>query len=73
MHDMPTGSVTTPQLATTAAAARVASCGRATVWRAIQRGELEAIRLGRHGDYRIPAEALDAWLQPATPNEGARA
>jgi hypothetical protein len=35
------------------------------VWRAIQAGELEALRLGRTGDFRIRPEALAAWLQPA--------
>ena len=68
MHDaVPPDPVTsTPQLLTTAAAARVVSCDRATVWRAIQRGELEAVRLGKRGDYRIPRDALEAWLQPTT-------
>ena len=65
MHDV-FPPVTAPQLLTTAAAARVASCDRTTIWRAVQRGELEAVRLGRHGDYRIRADALEAWLQPTT-------
>lgn len=49
----------------TGAAAALASCDRTTILRAIQRGELEAVRLGRTGDYRIPTDALAAWLKPA--------
>jgi excisionase family DNA binding protein len=52
----------------TGAAAALAACHPTTILRAIQRGELQAVRLGRHGDYRIDAEALEAWLQP-TPSE----
>lgn len=36
-----------------------------TVYRAIERGELEALRLGETGSLRIPEEALEAFLQPA--------
>jgi excisionase family DNA binding protein len=46
-------------------AARRAGCSRATVWRAIDRGELEAFRLGARGFYRIRPEALENWMQPA--------
>ncbi len=46
------------------AVAQLLGCSRATVVRAIQRGELQAMRLGRHGTYRIRREAIDAWLQP---------
>lgn len=54
------------RLLTTGAAAAAAGCSRATVLRAIERGELPAFRLGRHGDHRIEAEALEHWLQPTT-------
>ena len=47
------------------------ACDVITVRRAIHAGELQALRLGRHGDYRIPVDALEAWLQPARP-EGTR-
>ena len=50
----------------TGAAAASPSCDRTTILRAIQRGELEAVRLGRTGDYRIPTDALAAWLSPPT-------
>jgi excisionase family DNA binding protein len=51
----------------TGAAARIASCHVTTIWRAVARGELEAHRLGPHGAYRIPPDALEAWLRPAQP------
>jgi excisionase family DNA binding protein len=56
-------------LLTTGAAAAVASCHRTTILRAIQAGELEAVRLGQHGDHRIPVDALERWLTPAGPNQ----
>jgi excisionase family DNA binding protein len=37
-----------------------------TVLRAIERGELAAVRLGANGHYRIRCEALEAWMQPTT-------
>jgi excisionase family DNA binding protein len=51
----------------TGEAAALASCHPTTILRAIQRGDLQAVRLGRHGDYRIEAEALARWLRPTTP------
>ena len=69
MHDAtlpgPVMTTSRPWL-TAGAAARVASCHRTTITRAVQRGELEAVRLGQRGDYRIPPEALLAWLHPDT-------
>jgi excisionase family DNA binding protein len=53
------------RLLTTRGAARLAGCDSATVRRAIARGELEALRLGKRGDYRIPAASFDRWLRPA--------
>jgi excisionase family DNA binding protein len=47
----------------TGAAARRVGCHPTTVLRAIQRRELEAVRLGARGNYRISREALEAWLQ----------
>ena len=52
-------------LLTTRTAAATASCDVVTIRRAIQTGQLRALRLGRHGDYRIPADELEAWLQHA--------
>ena len=60
------------QLLTTRSAAAAVACDVITVRRAIHTGELQALRLGRHGDYRIPVDALEAWLQPVQP-EGTRA
>ena len=54
-------------LLTTRAAAVTAACDVVTIRRAIQAGELRALRLGGRGDYRISLDALEAWLQPAAP------
>ena len=49
-------------LISTGAAAAVAGCHPTTILRAIERGELEAVRLGRRGDHRVYVEALDRWM-----------
>jgi excisionase family DNA binding protein len=36
----------------------------ATVRRAIKSGELEAVRLGEHGRYRVRPAALERFLRP---------
>jgi excisionase family DNA binding protein len=57
-------------LISTGAAAAVAGCHSATILRAIERGELEAVRLGRRGDHRVYVDARNEWLRPAaTDNE----
>ena len=48
----------------TGEAATVAGCHAVTVWRAIRAGELEAVRLGPTGAYRVTLEAIDEWLRP---------
>ena len=48
----------------TGSAALIAGCYPVTVWRAIDRGELRAIRLGEHGHYRIARRDLQTWLRP---------
>lgn len=53
----------------TGAAAALASCHRTTILRAIERGELEAVRLGRSGDFRIAPDELERWLRPTTREE----
>lgn len=63
MQPMPT--VEAPPL-TTAEAARIVGASRATIRRAIESGELEAVRLGPRGSYRIHRVALEAWLEPTT-------
>jgi excisionase family DNA binding protein len=50
----------------TGAAAREAGCERSTIRRAIERGELSAVRLGPTGNYRIAREELARWLRPTT-------
>ena len=57
-------------LLSTGSAAALAGCHRVTIVRAIHAGELEAVRLGKRGDYRIRLDALDAWIQPAYDTEG---
>jgi excisionase family DNA binding protein len=56
---------------TTGTAARLAACHPVTILRAIERGELEAVRLGPSGDHRIAPEALEEWLRPAGPGGAA--
>jgi excisionase family DNA binding protein len=48
----------------TGEAAALASCHPTTIRRAILAGQLEAIRLGRTGDFRIAPEALTKWMRP---------
>lgn len=68
--DVPPSVLTSaPRSLTTGAAAQLAGCHRTTVLRAIARGELDAVRLGRHGDHRIPAESFEEWLRPAGPDD----
>jgi excisionase family DNA binding protein len=52
-------------LLSTGSAAALAGCHRVTIVRAIQAGELEAVRLGKRGDYRIRPDALNDWITPA--------
>ena len=59
-------------LLSTGSAAALACCHLVTIVRAIQAGDLVAVRLGRTGDYRVPVAALNDWLRPAhNPNEEA--
>ena len=48
----------------TGAAAMLAGVHPTTIWRAIQEGELPAIRLGPNGNYRVDPLDLEAWQQP---------
>ena len=49
----------------TGTAARLVHCHPATVRRAIERGDLEATRLGPRGAYRIRLDDLHQWHRPA--------
>jgi excisionase family DNA binding protein len=54
-------------------AATELGCHAATVRRAIHGGELEAVRLGRNGRYRVSRQAIATFLIPAVsvaPKEG---
>jgi excisionase family DNA binding protein len=39
-------------------------CSPATIYRAVHRGELEAVRLGERGTIRIRDDALEKFMQP---------
>lgn len=60
---IPSETVSGSRLLSTGAAARIAGCHPTTLSRAIVRGELSAVRLGEHGNYRISTEALAGWLR----------
>ena len=53
-------------LLSTGSAAALAGCHRVTIMRAIRAGELEAVRLGKHGDYRVAVDAIERWLTLAS-------
>lgn len=57
-------------LLSTGSAAALAGCHRVTIVRAILAGELEAVRLGERGDYRIRPDALNDWITPARNRRG---
>ena len=57
-------------LLSTGSAAALAGCHRVTIVRAILAGELEAVRLGKRGDYRIRPDALNDWIRPANDPKG---
>jgi len=49
----------------TGTAARLVDCHPATVRRAIERGDLEAFRLGPRGAWRITPDSLRDWQRHA--------
>jgi excisionase family DNA binding protein len=52
-------------------AAHLLRCSPLTIYRAISRGELQAVRLGPNGSLRITETALERFLRPASsPAEG---
>ena len=50
---------------TAGAVAQLVGCHPVTVRRAIDRGDLHAVRLGPRGTFRIDRAAIEAWLRPA--------
>jgi excisionase family DNA binding protein len=67
MHDMvtPPMTVNVRRSVGVRTAARLVGVHESTVRRALQSGELEGYRAGRRGMYRIPPEAIAAWIRPA--------
>jgi excisionase family DNA binding protein len=61
------GPAARPELLTVSECARELRCSRATVYRKIGTGELEARRLGEVGQLRIPADAIGRLLTPVRP------
>ncbi|TCJ29812.1 DNA-binding protein [Microbacterium sp. PI-1] len=60
----PSPATTAPvYLSLTSAAARF-DVSRKTIRRAIDRGELSAVRLGARGDLRVHVADLDRWARP---------
>ncbi len=55
----------TSQLLVPKEVARRLRCQPVSVYRAIARGELEAVRLGEHGSLRVSDAALERFLRPA--------
>ena len=53
-------------------AAALAACHPVTITRAIAAGELDAVRLGRRGTFRISLEALEKWMHASTAEETPR-
>lgn len=63
--------MTTTQLLTVTDAVKMLRQSRPTIYRKIERGELRAVRLGDHGPFRIPLDAIHEHMQPvsATPEQ----
>ncbi len=57
----------TDSLMAPAEVAKRLRCSRVSVYRAIDRGELEAVRLGENGSLRVSEAALERFLRPTTP------
>jgi excisionase family DNA binding protein len=56
------------ELLTVGETAAVLKCSTATVYRAIERGQLEARRLGQSGPFRVTDDAINRYLLPAQRN-----
>jgi excisionase family DNA binding protein len=59
---METQAITAPTLISVRQAAELASVSKTHVWRLIQRGEVEAVRVGENGPLRIDCERFMRWL-----------
>jgi excisionase family DNA binding protein len=62
MATVETEALAAPRLISVRDAAQLAGVSRTHVWRLIQRGEVEALRIGENGPIRVDAEAFLRWL-----------
>jgi excisionase family DNA binding protein len=62
METMETREAPAPRLISIRLAAELANVSRVHVWRLIQRGEIEAIRVGENGPLRVDRERFLGWL-----------
>ena len=51
-----------PRLISIRQAAELAGVSKTHIWRLVQRGEVDAVRVGDDGPIRIPAEIFLRWL-----------
>jgi excisionase family DNA binding protein len=59
---METRAIPAPTLITVREAAELANVSRTHLWRLVQRGEVEAVRVGDTGPIRIDRAKFTEWL-----------
>jgi excisionase family DNA binding protein len=62
METLETRAPVATRLISVRQAATIAAVSKTHVWRLIQRGEVEAVRVGKGGPLRIDAERFLTWL-----------
>ncbi len=62
METVETQAPPAPRLISIRQAAELANVSRTHLWRLVQRGEVDAVRVGDDGPIRIPAETFLRWL-----------
>ncbi len=62
METVETQAPPAPRLISIRQAAELAACVETHIWRLVQRGEVDAVRVGNDGPIRIPAETFLRWL-----------
>jgi excisionase family DNA binding protein len=68
---METRAVAAPRLISIKTAAEIAAVSPTHVWRLVQRGEVEAVRVGESGPLRIDADKFLSWLYGGDTGEAA--